>query len=87
VQNAAGEILGHELSLSPEELEKAVSPENFVNVRTIYGGTAPVETKRALSIEREHELVDTEWFVLASDSLKKASENLKKITTEKTVEN
>ncbi|MEJ7847123.1 MAG: argininosuccinate lyase [Pyrinomonadaceae bacterium] len=87
VQIAANEVLGHELTLSPEELDKAVSPENFVNVRTIYGGTAPVETKRALSVEREHETVDSEWYMLESDSLKKASENLRKITVEKTIEN
>jgi hypothetical protein len=60
--NAAQKILGRRLSITEEETKVALSAENFVNIRTIYGGTAPVETKRALSIERGKEESDTNWF-------------------------
>ena len=51
-----------ELSLSKEDLQKTLSPENFVAIRTIYGGTAPEETRRALNVERDYESTDENWF-------------------------
>ncbi|MCA1639869.1 MAG: hypothetical protein LC768_16345 [Acidobacteria bacterium] len=48
--------------MSETELAEALSPENFVSIRTIYGGTAPGETKRALNVEREYEATDQDWF-------------------------
>ncbi|MBX3268472.1 MAG: argininosuccinate lyase [Acidobacteria bacterium] len=62
IQEAAMDVLGHELELSPEELAAAVSPENFVAVRTIYGGPAPSETRRALRVERDTADDDNEWL-------------------------
>lgn len=79
LQSAAREILGKELSLSAEETTQAMSAENFVNIRKIYGGTAPEETRRALSIEREIETADDEWFTEKTEFLKNASANLEKI--------
>jgi argininosuccinate lyase len=76
LQTASNEIVGHELSLTAEELEMAVSAENFVNVRTVYGGTAPSETRRALSVEREAEIADDDWFTAKSSALENASRNL-----------
>lgn len=76
LQHASKEVLGRELSLTSEELAAAVSPENFVKIRTIYGGTAPEETKRALSVERSYEVEDDVWFVETTDSLRIARENL-----------
>jgi argininosuccinate lyase len=79
LQNACREVLGHEISMTEVELAETLSPENFVNIRTIYGGTAPEETRRALTVEREREIADNKWFEDKSDELKNASENLKTI--------
>jgi argininosuccinate lyase len=76
LQAAAREVLGSELSLSAEELQQTLSPENFVNIRTIYGGTAPEETRRALQVEREHAKLDEQWFAEKTDFLDNASRNL-----------
>ena len=83
LQAASKDVLGHELSLTADELAAAVSPENFVNVRSIYGGTAPEETKRALSTEREREIEDDTWFVQTSDALRIARENLDHIVNKR----
>ena len=79
LQRSAREVLGRELELTEDELNAAVSPENFVNIRSIYGGTAPVETRRALSVERDREVEDDTWYVMTSDGLKIARENLDRI--------
>ena len=86
LQAAAKEVLGRELSLTADELAAAVSPENFVKVRSIYGGTAPEETKRALAVEREREIEDDTWFVQTSDGLNIARENLDRIVKKRIVE-
>ena len=83
LQNACREILGREISMSESELAETLSPENFVNIRTIYGGTAPDETRRALVVEREREVVDDQWFKTKQAELKSASENLTAIVDEK----
>ncbi len=54
----------------------ALSAENFVNIRTVYGGTAPEETRRALSVERDNENNDQFWFSEKSKSLQNASDKL-----------
>src|SRR6476620_5677004 len=41
LQNAAQEVLGREIEMTETELAYTLSPENFVRIRTIYGGTAP----------------------------------------------
>lgn len=87
LQAAAKEVAGRELSLTREELVAAVSPENFVNIRTVYGGTAPQETKRALTVEREHEVEDDTWYAQASDGLWIARENLDQIVRERVTGN
>ena len=76
LQKTANEVNGRDLHMTEDELIAAVSPENFVNIRTIYGGTAPSETKRALGVEREFEVEDDAWFVEVTDGLKLARENL-----------
>jgi argininosuccinate lyase len=76
LQNAAKEIIGRELNFTESELKETLTPEYFVSIRTIYGGTAPSETKRALAVEREAENVDNKWFSETEKSLTKATENL-----------
>ena len=79
LQNAAKEVLERELSITESELVEILSPEHFVNIRTIYGGVAPSETKRALGVERGHETVDDEWFIEKTNFLEDALQNLTKI--------
>lgn len=79
LQTAAKEILEREISMTAEELKQSLSSENFVAVRTIYGGTAPSETRRALSVERAHESTDDFWMAAKSEFLESASTNLTKI--------
>lgn len=83
LQAAANEAIGYDLTLTSDELEKAVSPENFVNIRTIYGGTAPSETRRALGVERVAEAVDDEWYLERMSGLHTASDNLDSIVAVK----
>lgn len=73
VQAAAADILGHELSLTADELANAISAENFVNVRTVYGGPAPAETRRALKVERESESADSYWYERSRDHLDRST--------------
>jgi argininosuccinate lyase len=83
LQSAAKENVGRELNMTEADLAAAVSPENFVNVRTIYGGVAPSETKRAVKVERERELEDDSWYTESTDHLKIARENLDRIVQKK----
>ena len=83
LQNASKDILGREISMTALELQETLSPENFVSIRTIYGGTAPVETRRALTVERDHETVDEQWFTEKNDILKNASDSLINLISEK----
>ncbi|MGB7070283.1 MAG: argininosuccinate lyase [Pyrinomonadaceae bacterium] len=85
LQNAARELTGNELSITADELAVAVSPENFVNVRTVYGGTAPAETRRALSVEREYEAIDYAWFNKVSEGLLESEVDLNTIVKERSI--
>jgi len=85
LQKVSEEILGRQLSITADELKTALSPENFIAVRTIYGGTAPEETRRALAIEREREAFDSEWFDATVLGLKNAADNLELAVAERSV--
>jgi argininosuccinate lyase len=82
LQKISKEIVGRELSFTEAEFNKTLTAEYFVSIRTIYGGSAPSETKRALSVEREFQTQDESWLTEKNNSLKNAEEML-----EKTVEN
>lgn len=83
LQKVANEVLGRDLNMTADELAAAVSPENFVAIRTIYGGTAPSETRRALSVEREAESSDEKWFAEKSGALKESAAKLDAIVSER----
>lgn len=83
MQQAANDVLGHELTLTSDEHAAAISPANFVNIRTVYGGTAPSETQRAVSVERENEAADVEWFTSSRSRLDRSAETLQKLVEEK----
>lgn len=72
LQDAARGIIGRPLSMSAEELQKALSAENFVSVRNIYGGPAPSETRDALEQLGSAARVDANWLVNARASLQHA---------------
>ena len=83
LQSVAREVIGRDLDMSADELAAAVSPENFVAIRTIYGGTAPSETRRALAVEREYETVDEKWYSDRTEALAKAAETLEMTVAER----
>jgi len=73
---AAASSNGRELTLSASELEQALSPENFVNVRSIHGGPAADETRSALEEQRTAETDDTAWRDRAGARLDEAAKRL-----------
>jgi argininosuccinate lyase len=79
LQAAAREVIGKELSLSAEETIQSMSAANFVGIRTIYGGPAPEETRRALQVEREQAEMDEQWFAEKTAFLDNARQNLNRI--------
>lgn len=76
LQTAANRVLQRNLSLSEAETKAALTAENFVNIRTIYGGTAPAETRRALMVEKEREIADENWLKETIARLDRAGKNL-----------
>ncbi len=62
LQTVARGIINREVSLTPEDVTKALDPENFIEVRRIPGGPAPSETRRAAVLERKREQDDEQWY-------------------------
>lgn len=76
LQNVAKDVIGRELNFTEEELNQTLTAEYFVSIRTIYGGSAPVETKRALGVERDLESTDGSWLVENKTNLTSSANNL-----------
>jgi argininosuccinate lyase len=75
LQSAVAEA-GKQLAMSEDETRAALSAHNFVNVRTIHGGPAPEETRRALA-ELEHIADDTRaWVFKTVASLERSAKLL-----------
>ena len=64
------------ISLSQHDLEKALSAKNFIEVRNIYGGPAPDETKAALCEQQLQHKEDAKWREDIELFVKKAAEDL-----------
>jgi argininosuccinate lyase len=77
LQEAARQESNRDIKMSETEFLNALSAENFVAVRTIYGGPSPIETKSALLEQREAAKKDTQWHSNASRLLSDAETNLK----------
>ena len=75
LQSAAASI-GHELSLTAGDLEAALSPDNFVEVRKIHGGPAPAETRSALEEQRQVQAEDDAWREQTAQRLVRAADSL-----------
>ncbi|MDQ3134418.1 MAG: argininosuccinate lyase [Acidobacteriota bacterium] len=80
LQAVAREVLGRELRITPEEVRIALDPEQFVRVRTILGGPAPEETRRALDGERMRERANHQWYDETLTALERSKENLGALT-------
>ncbi|MEY3282609.1 MAG: argininosuccinate lyase, partial [Acidobacteriota bacterium] len=76
LQEACRQTIGREIAMTPEELKTTLSPENFVAIRTVFGGTAPAETRRALGVEQGFAAEDETWYAQATTRLTEASRNL-----------
>lgn len=79
LQSTAKKITGSELLLTFDDLQKTLSPENFVSIRNIYGGTAPEETRRALMVQRDDETTDEKWFGQSKPFIEEAAIKLQTI--------
>jgi argininosuccinate lyase len=53
IDEVAETILGHPLHLSAELVKRAMDPVHFVAIRTLPGGPAPTEMRRALADRRQ----------------------------------
>lgn len=80
LQQAAKETIGRTLNLTEDELAETLSAENFVEIRSIYGGPAPEETKKALDEQRNLETNDNTWLIDRRSKLKDARNQLNKLT-------
>ena len=78
LQTVSQEIIGHPVGLTPDEVTKALDPENFVAVRRILGGPAPAETRRAADRERQQEQDDERWYRAKETHLENYSQRLRK---------
>jgi argininosuccinate lyase len=52
VDRAAQEVIGESLDLGADQVSRALDPVRFVEARTVTGGPAPEETRRALGERR-----------------------------------
>jgi len=76
IASISEDILGKPIDLEAAEIEKALDPINFVNVRTITGGPAPVETERMLENRITGLNKDQELLSEHVEKLKNAKINL-----------
>lgn len=80
LQAAFEELTGNRLTMSAGEMMAALSAENFVNVRTVYGGPAPSETRRALKTEKKIAHDNIKWLTEARASLDRSDQLLEQAT-------
>lgn len=72
LQDAARSRLGRAVAMDQSQLEASLSAENFVTVRNIHGGPAPVQTRDALTRQRDRERQDDAWASERRDRLQMA---------------
>jgi argininosuccinate lyase len=77
LQSVALEMIGRPVNLSPDEVTKALDPQNFVEVRGVLGGPAPLETRRAAALEREREKEYALWYALHHAALENYPQRLR----------
>jgi len=77
LQEAAGSRIGRPLAMTAEELQLTLSAENFVTIRTVYGGPAPNETRSALDEQLTIESADDDWRAATDSNLDAAQQLLR----------
>jgi argininosuccinate lyase len=70
-------VLGRTLAIDEATLDKILSPEHFVNIRTTHGGPAPSQTTAALARSRTLLHEDQEWERAALARLRDAETMLR----------
>jgi len=81
LQQAAGETIDRQVSLTPEDVEQATSARHFVEVRGIYGGPAPEETRAALDEQRASAERAAAWLAEQQQRLDAAGKMLDEAVT------
>jgi argininosuccinate lyase len=76
LSRASTAILGRALEYSEGDLQRILSPGNFVEVRTTFGGPAPAETTRAIDESRRLLKTDRDNWKTRRDRLEKAEADL-----------
>jgi argininosuccinate lyase len=76
LQGAAETVIGRALSLHADDVRRALSAEHFVEIRNIYGGPAPEETRGALDEQRQAQAEDQQWRTDVADRLAEAAGHL-----------
>ena len=77
LSKASRAILGRALDYTEQQLETIMSPRHFVEVRTTYGGPAPSETARALSVSRANLASDKSAWQQRRDHVATAERTLR----------
>jgi argininosuccinate lyase len=77
LSKASRAILGRALDYTEQQLETIMSPRHFVEVRTTYGGPAPSETARALSVARANLASDKSAWQQRRDHVATAERTLR----------
>ncbi|MGE3179388.1 MAG: lyase family protein, partial [Vicinamibacterales bacterium] len=76
VAEASAGLHGTTLVYSEADLERLLSPRNFVTVRRTLGGPAPEETARAAATSRRELAADRDWRVERVQALAEAEKRL-----------
>jgi len=76
LQRAANAKVGRTLKMTVTDLDRTLSAENFVSVRTIFGGPAPEETRSALAQQEDASAVDENWTITARKRIREANQQL-----------
>ncbi len=77
LSQASTAVLGRALDYSEADLQRILSPRNFVDVRTTYGGPAPSETARAIAESQRKLGADRESWKARRQDLANAETTLR----------
>lgn len=77
LQHSAVSKIGHPLAMTADELDTTLSAENFVSIRTIFGGPAASETRNALEQQKVAASADAEWSSASRNHLQNANKLLR----------
>lgn len=82
LNRAAHEVIGHDLSITEEQLRLALDPVHFVAIRNLPGGPNPDEIKRVIGLRRQTLDAQKEWVRQAKEACAGALGHLDHVTAE-----